>query len=80
MKKDRGFSWVVLFASFIDHVFSIGFSYSVLGVLTIHQMRYFDVSVSQSSLIGSVHLGVFLIGGKFVMQLEYSKIFSTLKE
>ena len=71
MRADSGFSWLVLFASFIDHVFSIGFSYSVLGVLTIHQMYYFNITVSQSSLIGSVHLGVFLIGG--MLSTSYSQ-------
>lgn len=56
--KDKGLAWAVLFMSFLAHFGSIGFSFGVIGNLTIIHMKLFNISQSESGNIGSVHVGL----------------------
>lgn len=64
-RKDGGLAWLVLFASFLSHMLNIGFSYAVLGSLTLHHAAESDITISASSWISAVHIGVFLMCGEF---------------
>jgi len=62
--KDKGYSWLIVFTSFLSHFCNIGFSYGVGGNLTIAHQDFFKVDLQQGSLIGTVHIGVLFLFGK----------------
>ena len=64
-KKDKGYSWVVLLMSALSHSVHLGFTFGVLGNLTIAHMQYFNIDLQLSSLIGSVHGAVLFLFGMF---------------
>ena len=68
LKKDKGFVWLILVMSFLSHGLHLGFTYAVLGNLTIAHQKFFNIDLEQSTLIGSVHGGVLFIFGKCLLQ------------
>ena len=64
-KKDKKYAWVTLAMSFLSHSVHLGFSYAVLGNLTIAHMQHFSIDLQLASLIGSVHSGVFFLFGMY---------------
>ncbi|KAF6021684.1 hypothetical protein EB796_020003 [Bugula neritina] len=61
--KDSRYSCLVLFMSFLSHVCHLGFSYGVVGNLTIAHQQAFNISLQQSSLLGSVFVATFYLLG-----------------
>lgn len=64
--QDKGFVWVVLMTSFLSHFVHLGFSYALLGNLTTAHKVYYNITVQESSTIGSVHNGLFCIFCEFL--------------
>ena len=62
--QDKGLVWVVLMMSFLSHFGHLGFSYALLGNLTTAHKVYYNITVQESSTIGSVHSGLFFIFGE----------------
>lgn len=61
--KDRGWSWVVLLASFLLHTIAIGVGLSS-GLFIVEFMEVFDTGQGETSWIASLQLGMaYLIGG-----------------
>lgn len=62
-KKDQGLAWCILALSSLSHMAHIGFSFAVLGNLTIAHNKLFNTSLQETNNIGSVHHAVFFITG-----------------
>ena len=58
LKKDKGFAWVILMMSFLSHGVHLGFSFGIIGNLTIAHQKFFNIDLETSSLMGSVHIGL----------------------
>jgi len=56
---DGGWGWMVVFGSFMIHVFADGFTYA-FGIFLPHLLRYFDVSKATGAWIVSILVGVTL--------------------
>ena len=67
--KDKGYAWVVLVLSFISHTIHIGFTYAVVGNLTIAHKNFFGISLQESSFIGSMHITVLCVFGWYTVFL-----------
>jgi len=65
--KDRGYAWVILFFSFLSHFAHLGFSYGTAGNLTIAHQKVFNIDLQKGSLLGTIHIGLLLLLGKFVI-------------
>ena len=55
---DGGFGWVVVFASFMQHVLSIGIAYTI-GVFYPVLMENFSLSSSAAAWVGAMHFATF---------------------
>ena len=67
VEKDRGYAWVILtFACLSDSVHM----YAMLSNLTVAHKELFSISTQMSSSIGSVHVGLLLLFGKFQSHLN----------
>ena len=66
LTKDKGYVWVILLMSFLSHALHLGFTYAVLGNLTIAHKKFFGIELELSTLIGSLHGGVLYIFGKLL--------------
>ena len=71
LRKDKGFVWMILVMSFLSHGLHLGFTYAVLGNLTIAHQKFFNINLEQSTLIGSVHGGVLFIFGKCLVAIRF---------
>ena len=60
---DGGWGWVVVLASFINHVIVDGVAFT-FGIFYMEFMRYFESSKSQTALVGSLLAGFYLMAGK----------------
>ena len=60
---DGGWGWVVVFASFINHVIVDGVAFT-FGIFYMEFMRHFESSKSQTALVGSLLAGFYLMAGK----------------
>jgi len=67
LAKDKGYAWVILFFSFLSHFAHLGFSFSTAGNLTIAHQKVFNIDLQKGSLLGTIHIGVLLLFGKFVI-------------
>ncbi|KAF6024918.1 hypothetical protein EB796_016755 [Bugula neritina] len=54
--KDRGYAWWILFMSFLSHVCNRGFSFGILGNMTIAHQKFFNIGLQESGIIGSLHV------------------------
>lgn len=68
LERDKGYAWLVLVMSFLSHIGHLGFNYAIVGNLTIQHKMLFGISLQESSLIGSVHLALFCVFGKWLLQ------------
>jgi len=64
LSKDKGYSWVIVFTSFLSHFANIGFSFGTAGNLTMAHQDYFNVDLQIGSFIGTAHISVLLLFGK----------------
>ncbi|KAF6024915.1 hypothetical protein EB796_016752 [Bugula neritina] len=64
--KDRGYAWWILFMSFLSHVCNRGFSFGILGNMTIAHQKFFNIGLQESGIIGSLHVASIFIFGKFL--------------
>ncbi len=76
LKKDRGWSWIVLGASFLTQMNVWGFTLS-FGIYHVTLRDYFDTSNQRISLIGSMIFFFLFLSGKHNMHIgiriqEYS--------
>jgi hypothetical protein len=65
-EPDRGWSWVVLFASFSSY-FLIGGLVNSVGVIHSVLLERYDESVSLTAWVGSLHSALLLLGGKNIL-------------
>ncbi|XP_063607422.1 monocarboxylate transporter 12-like isoform X2 [Penaeus indicus] len=56
---DGGWGWVVVFASFMIHVFADGFTYT-FGIYFVHLLQYYQSTAAATSWIASILVGVTL--------------------
>lgn len=59
---DGGWGWMVVFASFMIHVFADGFTYT-LGIFYVHLLEHFQVGKAAAAWIVSILVGVTLGSG-----------------
>ncbi|KAF6024917.1 hypothetical protein EB796_016754 [Bugula neritina] len=59
--KDRGYAWWILFMSFLSHVCNRGFSFGILGNMTIAHQKFFNIGLQESGIIGSLHVASIFI-------------------
>ncbi|XP_042869845.1 monocarboxylate transporter 12-like [Penaeus japonicus] len=59
---DGGWGWVVVFASFMIHVFADGFTYT-FGIYFVHLLQYYQSTAGATSWIASILVGVTLGSG-----------------
>ncbi|KAF6039471.1 Mct1 [Bugula neritina] len=59
--KDRGYAWWILFMSFLSHVCNRGFSYGILGNMTIAHQKFFNIGLQESGIIGSLHVATIFL-------------------
>ena len=69
LTKDRGYAWVVIIFGFFSCFLSTGFSYGVVGNLTIAHKQKFNIDLRESSMIGSVYSGAMYLFGKYCIFL-----------
>ena len=62
---DGGYGWVVCAASFVSMVISDGIMFS-FGVFFIELLDYFQEGVGKTAMVGSLLVGVSLLGGKTI--------------
>lgn len=67
LAKDKGYGWVVLALSFLSHILHVGFSFSVVGNLTIAHKSFFGINLQESTLIGSINIATFCFSGEVVI-------------
>ena len=60
---DGGYGWIIVFASFINHVIVDGISYT-FGVFYIEFLKYFKEGKGRTALVGSLLCGVYLMTGE----------------
>ena len=60
---DGGWGWVIVFASFLNHVVVDGITFT-FGVFYLEFLDYFKASKSKTSLVGSLLAGFYLMSGK----------------
>ena len=78
LRKDKGFAWVILMMSFLSHGVHLGFSFGIVGNLTIAHQKFFNIDLETSSLMGSVHIGLLFGFCKFCCNnLSFSCIIVT---
>jgi len=51
--------------SFLSHVCNRGFSFGILGNMTIAHQKFFNIGLQESGIIGSLHVASIFIFGKF---------------
>jgi len=51
--------------SFLSHVCNRGFSYGILGNMTIAHQKFFNIGLQESGIIGSLHVATIFLFGKF---------------
>ncbi|XP_067950417.1 monocarboxylate transporter 12-like [Watersipora subatra] len=61
LRQDKGFAWFILAMSFLSHALHLGFTYAVIGNLTVIHQSLFGIDLQLSSFIGSVHAGVLFL-------------------
>ena len=59
---DGGYGWVVVFASFMNHVIVDGIAFT-FGVFYVEFLEYFKESKGKTSLVGSLLAGCYLLIG-----------------
>lgn len=62
--RKRMWPYLVLVSCYVSYVLAAGFNYGVVGSLTQAQQTKFNVTLSESSWTGSVHIAAFFISGK----------------
>jgi len=62
--KDKGYAWIVLLLTSLSQFVHLGFSFGVVGNMTIVHQRVFSIDLRYSSVIGSVHIGTLMLFGK----------------
>ena len=67
VEQDTGLAWLVLVMSFLAHTINIGFSYAVVGNLTIVHMKLFGISEQKSGNISSIHIGLVYCLGQYLI-------------
>ena len=67
---DRGYAWVVLFASFFSNVIVDGVSYAV-GIFYVAFLEAFEGDHAKTAWVGSVLIGVYLTIGEIVSCCTY---------
>jgi len=67
LAKDKGYAWLILFFSFLSHFAHIGFLSGTAGNLTIAHQKVFNIDLQKGSLLGTIHIGVLLLFGEFVI-------------
>ena len=60
---DGGYGWVIVLASFVNHILVDGISYT-FGVFYIEFLNYFKEGKGKTALVGSLLCGVYLITGR----------------
>lgn len=60
---DGGWGWVIVFASFINHVVVDGITFT-FGVFYLEFLEFFKASKGKTSLVGSLLAGFYLMSGK----------------
>ena len=60
---DGGWGWVIVFASFINHVIVDGVAFT-FGIFYMEFLRFFKAGKSQTALVGSLLAGFYLMAGK----------------
>jgi len=77
LAKDKGYAWVILFFSFLSHFTHLGFSYGTAGNLTIAHQKVFNIDLQKGSLLGTIHVGVLMLFGEFVVLAVQLIVLST---
>ncbi|XP_067950601.1 monocarboxylate transporter 14-like [Watersipora subatra] len=62
-KKDTGYAWVVLLMSTLSHFAHLGFTFGVIGNMTIVNQTHFGIGLQLSSLIGTIHMATIFFFG-----------------
>ena len=57
-------SYLILIAAALSHMVGEGFSYGALGFFTIAQAHTYNITISESSWTGGIHLATSIICGK----------------
>lgn len=63
---DGGYGWVIVFASFMSMVIVDGVSFSY-SIFNLEIRKHFDVKLSQSTLVGSLLFGCYLVAGEYML-------------
>ena len=68
---DGGYGWVIVFASFLNHVIVDGISFT-FGVFYMEFLEYFKAGKAKTALVGSLLCGTYLLTGRFVFLISTS--------
>ncbi len=62
---DGGWGWVVVFASFVNHVVVDGITFT-FGVFYMEFLEFFGESKGKTALVGSLLAGFYLLTGMYI--------------
>ena len=62
LPPDGGYGWVIVVASFVNHVIVDGITFT-FGIFSDEFREYFNASTGQTSLVGSLLAGCYLLAG-----------------
>ena len=62
LPPDGGYGWVIVIAAFINHVIVDGITFT-FGIFSSEFQEYFGATTSQTSLVGSLLAGCYLLTG-----------------
>jgi hypothetical protein len=68
---DGGYGWVIVLASFINHIIVDGIGYT-FGVFYVEFLDYFGESQGKTSFVGSLQIGVCLGSGMLIADWRLS--------
>ena len=67
---DGGYGWVIVFASFLNHVIVDGIAFT-FGVFYVAFLDYFKESSNRTALVGSIMAGCYLLSGKTIGNIGF---------
>ena len=70
--KDRGYAWVILVMAFLTELSTVALVLGLAGNFTVAHQQVFNITLQESSTIGSVHTGLFFLVGKLSQGKELS--------
>ena len=67
---DGGYGWVIVFASFMNHVIVDGFAFT-FGVFIDDFTEYFGVGKARTAVVGSLMAGCYLLSGTILIAWKH---------